>query len=522
MGAWSLVKYKVEQLRLRLFLCRFIACYFFLALAYFIGLIVLHSMTLMDDMEGVTVVEEILEQHKILPGLPIILDGVLQRCSDLVSSQGKICTVISGAGDLNESIRILSPQLSEDIILSTIPVLAASNQTEALPFLSDQCAQSMTWLLDIFRDAKREDLATIFFQVWLLIMSMTAVLSDSIPHLIAALASHVLATAWAGFNVHSYLKVRNEYMEFVVTGACAGVDVLGGWWDDRLRHTIPAIVCNGVTLIVMLLLSFKIYQRYARQSFNSVGAPAKINRMHKLYLFFVMTLQLAAFFTIAATGLWINKLTEDAISEAAHHLKLYMAAFIFSVILEVFWVVFGWLSIRREYRPIFWMFLGAGIFVTVIWTLMFFSPLYRFVFNTWPFFATMTVTSYIFLVATSILGALCRLNFGKGLAHYLIVLEALADDNFTPASFTNDPEAAEGNIPRFSVLVDDTISRPKRTTLTGMSSLSYSSDKTDAGASFLTLGAEKHSGITISVPHRERPRAPLKVRVDRVAPGEPF
>ena len=64
------------------------------------------------------------------------------------------------------------------------------------------------------------------------------------------------------------------------------------------------------------------------------------------------------------------------------------------------------------------MFLGAGIFVTVIWTLMFFSPLYRFVFNTWPFFATMTVTSYIFLVATSILGALCRLNFGKGLAHY--------------------------------------------------------------------------------------------------------
>ena len=56
--------------------------------------------------------------------------------------------------------------------------------------------------------------------------------------------------------------------------------------------------------------------------------------MHKLYLFFVMTLQLAAFFTIAATGLWINKLTEDAISEAAHHLKLYMAAFIFSVIVR--------------------------------------------------------------------------------------------------------------------------------------------------------------------------------------------
>lgn len=30
-------------------------------------------------------------------------------------------------------------------------------------------------------------------------------------------------------------------MEFVVTGACAGVDVLGGWWDDRLRHTVRVL-----------------------------------------------------------------------------------------------------------------------------------------------------------------------------------------------------------------------------------------------------------------------------------------
>ena len=36
----------------------------------------------------------------------------------------------------------------------------------------------------------------------------------------------------------------------------------------------------------------------------------------------------------------------------------------------------------------------------------------------WPFFATLTVTAYMFSIVSSILGVFCRLNFGKGLAHY--------------------------------------------------------------------------------------------------------
>ncbi|THH15700.1 hypothetical protein EW146_g4813 [Bondarzewia mesenterica] len=482
------------SIRLRLFLCRFIAGYFFLALAHCACQTVLQSMTLADDMKAVTVVQGILGQHEILPGLPVILDGILQRCNGLTSMKGKTCIVISGPGNSNDTIRVIARQSPSEQSLSASFFLEASDEASnaaKTSELSDQCAQSMTWILDIFRDAKREDLATIFFQVWLLIMSMTAVLTDSIPHLAAALASHVLATAWAGFNVHSYNKIRNEYMEFIVTGACNNIDVLGKWWDGRLHHTIPTIISNALVLAAMLVLSWKIYEARMLANHSTVS------------------LQLASFFTIAATALWINKLMEDSIKQAAYHLNLYTIAFAISVVVEIFWVFSGWLSIRREHRILSLLSMIAGIFVTVIWTLMFFSPLYRFVFDIWPFFATMTVTSYIFLVATSVLSFLCRLNFGKGLAHYLMVLEALAGDNFTPASFANDPEAIEwpvkpGDIPRFSFIADDKckVMTLKRATLSGLSSLSYTSGNKGAGDSFLTLEPDSRNSIAVQMPQR--------------------
>lgn len=43
---------------------------------------------------------------------------------------------------------------------------------------------------------------------------------------------------------------------------------------------------------------------------------------------------------------------------------------------------------------------------------------YRFIFLSWSFFATITVTSYICVVTSAILGIICRFNFGQGLAHY--------------------------------------------------------------------------------------------------------
>ena len=55
-----------------------------------------------------------------------------------------------------------------------------------------------------------------------------------------------------------------------------------------------------------------------------------------MYLGFVMTLQLDSFFTIAATALWISKLTEDAVRRAAENYSLYLAGFIVTVLVRPF------------------------------------------------------------------------------------------------------------------------------------------------------------------------------------------
>jgi len=75
---------------------------------------------------------------------------------------------------------------------------------------------------------------------------------------------------------------------------------------------------------------------------------------------------------------------------------------------------------------------------------MFFSDLYRFIFNSWPFFATVSITSFVLTIATTLLGLCCRLNFGKGLAHYLQVTDALDGVDFTPVNFSKDDERAVG------------------------------------------------------------------------------
>jgi len=74
----------------------------------------------------------------------------------------------------------------------------------------------------------------------------------------------------------------------------------------------------------------------------------------------------------------------------------------------------------------------------------------------WPFFATVTVTAYIFTFATLVLGAWCRLNFDKGLAHYLQVSDALEGMDFTPVYFSKDAEKASSSFPvRFDGGSDD-------------------------------------------------------------------
>ncbi|KAF9456388.1 hypothetical protein BDZ94DRAFT_1275823 [Collybia nuda] len=307
--------------------------------------------------------------------------------------------------------------------------------------VDSKCTYVLRWLDDIFDDAKREDLVTLVFQLWSFSLAFATVLNESLPHLGASLASHILGTAWAAYRVSSTELLREEYMSLISAGACNGTDLLGDWWEIRKLHAIPVVVVSALTLLATGILSINLYKIYASQSFSRVGASPQIHRIYKLVLFLSVDLHLTGFFSIASTAIWIDKITHDTIRSMAEHLRFYLAAFAVFLVITLPWLYLGWVCVRRECRKRFWIFVVLSAVLLTILTLMFASPLYRFIFRTWPFFATMTVTSYILMVATILLAIWCRLNFGKGLAHFLQVTDALEGADFTPVYFAKDEKS---------------------------------------------------------------------------------
>ena len=78
----------------------------------------------------------------------------------------------------------------------------------------------------------------------------------------------------------------------------------------------------------------------------------------------------------------------------------------------------GWISVRQEYRKRMLLFLGVAIYMIVGWASMFIAATFRWTYATWLFFSLMTTAAVLLALTTLILGIICRLNFGKGLARY--------------------------------------------------------------------------------------------------------
>lgn len=64
------------------------------------------------------------------------------------------------------------------------------------------------------------------------------------------------------------------------------------------------------------------------------------------------------------------------------------------------------------------IFFGVSVGFLAIWGAMFASQIYRFMFNTWSFFGTMSITACLLLITVLGLSVYAFLNFGLGLPEY--------------------------------------------------------------------------------------------------------
>jgi len=78
----------------------------------------------------------------------------------------------------------------------------------------------------------------------------------------------------------------------------------------------------------------------------------------------------------------------------------------------------GWFAVRREMKKLLAAFLFLGVFYIASWGAMFYSLVFRWTFASWPFFASLAVAAFVMLIASCVLGVVCRKNFDKGLAHF--------------------------------------------------------------------------------------------------------
>ncbi|TFK92896.1 hypothetical protein K466DRAFT_181277 [Polyporus arcularius HHB13444] len=309
--------------------------------------------------------------------------------------------------------------------------------------LSRTCARTLEYPGRILDNSRREDLALIGSQFWLLGISTFGILYNSIPHIWAVVFARVMQSSWATYTLWRTSDVQFRY-DTLITGESTPChfDFLPGYFTTRIALQVPELVLNVTALLSTSFLAWYIVKGYSSSTIRHVGPPAGVMRLYKIFLLDSMFLQLCLFFTITAISLWIDQLRNSSIAVLAHHAALYYALLIGTVVTLVPWMIMGWYAVRREMNFLMAGFLFLTFCYITLWSAMFSSEVYRWTFIEWPFFACSTMVSMGVLLGAAIFGIISWVNFGKGLAHYLHVEAVLLASDFNPDVFANDEEKA--------------------------------------------------------------------------------
>jgi hypothetical protein len=304
-----------------------------------------------------------------------------------------------------------------------------SGEGQETTTLDSSCLWALNWPSSVLDNTKREDIVFIAFQFWVLGMSIVALFNESIPHIFASLLTHVMATAWAGFQISHTADFRANFNKVITNGACKGTNLLPHYWNARKNAEIPSLALNVFALLLSAILTWKLVKLFGWQTFKRVGASLTINRIYMFVLSLSIAIQLSLFFMVVTVSLWVDQLFNSAIGDVVDFNILYKVTSFITLALLVPWLMTGWFAVRRELRLPMFFFLTLSILYLGGWGVMFFSTTFRWTFLTWRFFSIMAVASVFLTLMSFLLGVVCRFNFGKGLLRYLGGRQTLPSDD---------------------------------------------------------------------------------------------
>ncbi|KAF8824458.1 hypothetical protein HHX47_DHR8000059 [Lentinula edodes] len=284
--------------------------------------------------------------------------------------------------------------------------------------MSESCTSMLLYPTQHFQNNRREEIAFLFLQFWLFILSVIAMIHDSVPHVLTVFITRILLTAWSIYSLW-----RTEWQQAVFQQAIEA----------------PGTSCSAAMFGVYFSTRI-LYETYNAEVFTCVGVPKAITKLYKYFLALQVCLQLEAFVLITAAALWVDQLFNTYIQQISAHTTVYEVLVILYAVALGPWLLAAWFGIRSEKRLLTLAFIFVGSLFILGSSLMFISQVYR-TFYAWPCLGCFITASLVLLVASVVLGILCYTNFGKGLAQYLYVEASLSSSNFAPEVFDRDVES---------------------------------------------------------------------------------
>ncbi|KII83848.1 hypothetical protein PLICRDRAFT_58289 [Plicaturopsis crispa FD-325 SS-3] len=462
---------KFKSLYLRITFSKFTLAFMIFGLLHCFAQGLIQSLMFSLDSDANTLVTSIVDEAQIskreLPWLTRQGDDLdLKLCREVpIDLTVPSCFTVfqSGQPNLTLSARDQKWEIGSSRIVneSLSTTSDAQGVTVQLPydrgtqFFSTQCTETLVYPQQVLQNFKREDLSQICVQFWLFFMSFAAVAYDSVPHTVALLCARILTTAWSAYALWRLSDIDTVFRALVSDSASAcQVDLFPTYFQSRRPLALGDLMLNITALVISACLSINLLKVSSSRTFKRVGAPPEIMRIYHYFLAVFVCLQLSGFLLMTAMGLWIDQLFNTGVAYISRHTTIYIAAFLFTTITLVPWIMLGWFAVRRERRPFMTAFLSLGFVFIAVWSIMFYSQVYRWQFIQFPFFACITIQSFVVLIASCLLGVVCWRNFDKGLDHYLYVEDVLSNSDFEPAVFPRDLEKGDAadDVPDFSEL----------------------------------------------------------------------
>lgn len=312
-------------------------------------------------------------------------------------------------------------------------------------WLSDACTVSLRYPEQQFQDAERENVSFLFFHIWLLVISVAALTSESIPHLASAVAGQVLSTSYSTWDIFRTLNFQNRYSALVEDTLCGGADLLPNYWRLRNQFNVSIACINWGALAIGAWLSLRLLKTYLTANFRSVGSAPTIERIYRVLLAFSTVLRLFLFFVVLSTALWIDQIDGGLMHTflSGSQYDGYLGICSIALIVAIPVAVMGEYAMRTERRKLaIGFFCAQTLFLGFHASLLASSPIYRWTLIVWPFFALNVASSFILAAVTLALAIVCRRNFGRGLDHYLHVTAVLEQTGFTRALMPSETAPA--------------------------------------------------------------------------------